>query len=61
MGKVVDKIMLQPVQAQRFQIIDKYNENSHDDDTDKYRENHDDEPCLGCEKLSRIEVETLHD
>ena len=60
-GKVVDKVMLQPVQPQVFEIIDKYDENSHNNDTDKYRENHDNEPCLGGEELSRIEVEALDD
>ena len=58
--KIVDEIMLQPVQPQCFQIVDKYNENPHDDDTHKHRENHDDKPYLGGEKLSCVEVET-HD
>jgi hypothetical protein len=58
MGKIVDKVMLQPVQPQRFQIVDKDNENSHDDDANKYRENHDNKPCVRGKKLSRIEVET---
>jgi hypothetical protein len=61
MGEVVDEGLLQAIELEGFQVINKDDENPCQDDTNQQRQDEDDNPGFGLKKLVWIEVVTIAD
>jgi hypothetical protein len=54
MGKTVDEVLLQMVKLLNFDIVDKDDEETSQDEPDQNRENDDDHPGLQFKELARV-------